>query len=102
LVKGGRQSVTAGCQDTKSSLLMEVESSDPCAVVEDDSFVHELQQELKRTILGQNWAGSDAPNENKTLEQAANTELIGTVIEAGSDNDERSATEVDVNQYWQA
>jgi len=30
----------------------EVESSDPCAVVEDDSYVNELQQELKRTISG--------------------------------------------------
>ena len=47
-------------------------------------------------------AGLDAPNEGKTLEQAANTQLMGTVMEAGSDNDERSATEVDENQYWQA
>ena len=81
---------------------MEVESSDPCAVVEDDSYVHELQQELKRTISGQNLAGSDAPNEDKTLEQAANTQLMGTVMEAGSDNDEWSTTEVDENHYWQA
>jgi len=80
----------------------EVESSDPCAVVEDDSYIHELQQELKRTISGQNLAGSDAPNEDKTFEQAANTQLRGTVMEAGSDNDERSAMEVDENQYWQA
>ena len=44
----------------------EVESSDPCAVVEDDTYVHELPQELQRTISGENLAASDAPNENKT------------------------------------
>jgi len=80
----------------------EVESSDPCAVVEDDPYVNELQQELKRTISGQNLAGSDAPSEDKTLEEAANRQLMGTVLEAGSDNDKGSATEVDENQYWQA
>ena len=40
----------------------EIESSESCAVVEDDSYVHELQRELKRTISGQNLAGSDAPS----------------------------------------
>ena len=33
-----------------------VELSDPCAVVEDDSYMNELQQQLKRTISGQNLA----------------------------------------------
>jgi len=64
--------------------------------------VNELHQELKRTISGQNLAGSDAPSEHKTLEEAANTQLMGSMMEAGSDNDEGSATEVDENQYWEA
>ena len=46
----------------------ELESSDPCAVEEDDSYVHELQWELKSTISDQNLAGLDATNEDKILE----------------------------------
>ena len=64
--------------------------------------MNELQQELKSTISSQNLAGSDALSEDKTLEEATNTQLMGTVMEAGKDNDEGSATEVDENQYWQA
>jgi len=80
----------------------EVESSDPCAVVEDDSYVNELQQELKRTISGQILAGSDATSVDNTLEEDANTQLMVTVMETGSENDEGSAMEVDENQCWQA
>ena len=36
------------------------------------------------------------------MEEAANTQLKGTVMEVGSDNDEGSAMEVDENLYWQA
>ena len=36
----------------------EVESSKPCAMDVNDSYVHELQQELKRNISGQNLARS--------------------------------------------
>jgi len=57
---------------------------------------------LKRTISGQNLAGLDAPSEHKTLEEAANTQLIGTVMEGGSNNNKGSATGVDENQNWQA
>jgi len=80
----------------------EVESSDPCAVVEDDSYVNELQQELKRTILCQILAGLDATTMDHTLEEAANTQLMVTVMETGSENDEGSATEVEENPCWQA
>ncbi|RPB18175.1 hypothetical protein L211DRAFT_854379 [Terfezia boudieri ATCC MYA-4762] len=41
----------------------EMEASDPCAVVEGESYISELQNELKNTMLAQNLVGSDALSE---------------------------------------
>ncbi|RPB19237.1 hypothetical protein L211DRAFT_853418 [Terfezia boudieri ATCC MYA-4762] len=41
----------------------EMEASDPCVVVEGESYIFELQNELKNTMLAQNLVGSDALSE---------------------------------------
>ncbi|KAF8415028.1 hypothetical protein EV426DRAFT_710593 [Tirmania nivea] len=87
----------------------EMEASDPYAVEEGESYMSELQEELKNTMLSQSLAGSDVRSEEiEPLEAADETQAIEEIAEgAEGSQDEGSATEgdeppeIDEDRAWQ-
>ncbi|RPB18125.1 hypothetical protein L211DRAFT_854434 [Terfezia boudieri ATCC MYA-4762] len=86
----------------------EMEASDPCAVVEGESYISELQNELKNTMLAQNLVGSDAlseetRNQGNTVVKEAIEKIDADVRDdqwEGSPTDVDEPVEVD-NGDWQ-
>ncbi|KAF8438319.1 hypothetical protein BGX38DRAFT_1144980 [Terfezia claveryi] len=68
-----------------------VEASDLCAVVEGESYISELQEELKNTMMVQNIAGSDAMGKEIKRKGATGTkEVIEKMHEEGGSQYEGS------------
>ncbi|RPB25704.1 hypothetical protein L211DRAFT_848029 [Terfezia boudieri ATCC MYA-4762] len=87
----------------------ETEASDPCALVEGESYISELREELRNTMSVQNLAGSDAWSE-ETVSQCSMgiRETIRKMYEntEGSQREETPTDideppEVDENRDWQ-
>ncbi|RPB23611.1 hypothetical protein L211DRAFT_849602 [Terfezia boudieri ATCC MYA-4762] len=87
----------------------ETEASDPCALVEGESYISELQEELRNTMSVQNLAGLDAWSE-ETVSQCSMgiRETIRKMYEntEGSQREETPTDideppEVDENRDWQ-
>ncbi|KAF8427190.1 hypothetical protein BGX38DRAFT_1278765 [Terfezia claveryi] len=74
-----------------------MEASDLCTVVEGASYISELQEELKNTMLAQNLAGSDAIREEIRSQGTTGTEeAIGKINEdVGGSQWEGSPTDID-------
>ncbi|RPB19314.1 hypothetical protein L211DRAFT_853294 [Terfezia boudieri ATCC MYA-4762] len=76
----------------------EMEASDLCAVVEGESYISELQNELKNTMLAQNLLGSNALSE-ETRNQG-NTVMKEAIekIDADIRDDQREGSPTDIDE----
>ncbi|RPB18288.1 hypothetical protein L211DRAFT_854268 [Terfezia boudieri ATCC MYA-4762] len=76
----------------------ETEASDPCALVEGESYISELQEELRNTMSSQNLAGSDAWSE-ETVSQCS-TGIRETIrkMHENTEGSQREETPTD-NRY---